>query len=176
MSQQKAIREFLKIFFLSEDFFLSFIFLLRNTEYDVFISYSWKQKSQATNLYNHLSKQFSCWMDQNEISGGERLFDELVNGLSKSKVIVLCISKAYCESENCKREFHYTMNNKKPYIPLLFCEDKKKEFGSWPPQNAIFFMLADAVYINNVFQNLIGPVAQDSKSLDDLISLIKQKL
>jgi len=115
-------------------------------------------------------------LDQNEIFGGERLYDELVNGLYNSKVVLLCISKAYCDSDNCKREFDFTMNHKKKFIPLLFCSDKITEFGCWPVANSILFRLGDAVYINDVFQHLASSVTQNSKPINELVNLIKNKI
>lgn len=148
----------------------------RNTKYDVFLSYSWKQKSQATNLFNYLNKHFNCWMDQNEENGGEKLYQELVDVLADSKLIIFCISKPYCDSDNCNREFNYTMKHKKPFIPILFCEDKHKEFGLWPVINNIFLMLSNANNNTDVYKYLNDTVDSNNKTLNDLVESIKQKI
>lgn len=115
-------------------------------------------------------------MDQNEIYAGRQLYDELCQGIFNSKIVIFCISKSYCESENCKRELHFTISHKKKFIPILFCTNKEIEFGTWPVKHSVFFMLADAVYISNVFQHLETPVNSNHQALNDLISLIKQNM
>jgi hypothetical protein len=98
--------------------------------FDVFLSYNWGVKPQVTALYRELTgKQgLKVWMDDFEL-GQERLADELSGAIYHSKVFMCCITKKYCESENCKDELDYAKNIKKPIIVLMFERHEMGELG-----------------------------------------------
>ncbi len=52
--------------------------------YDIFVSYCWAQKPIVENLFKILTaKGFRCWMDKNELLGGELLYEELTNAITQ---------------------------------------------------------------------------------------------
>lgn len=115
-------------------------------------------------------------MDQNELLAGELLYHELADALFGSKIIIFCLSKNYIESQNCLREFNFTMNLKKPYIPVMFCDDLETEFGTWPSNHAAFFMMADALYVADIYPYLKTPNNGNNKPVNDFIKQIRKKI
>lgn len=89
--------------------------------FDVFISYNWDIKPAVKELYKELSGKHNLkvWLDEVEL-GQKRLVDELSSAIHSSKIFLCCITKKYCESENCKDEIDYAKNLKKPMIVLMF--------------------------------------------------------
>ena len=85
------------------------------------ISYSWKQKSAVKMISQYLSDSgLNVWSDDKEMSGN--IYDAMAVGIERSKVIILCISKAYDESANCCRERDWAADLNKPIIPLVMEE------------------------------------------------------
>ena len=111
--------------------------------FDVFLSYNWGVKPQVTALYRELTgKQgLKVWMDDFEL-GQERLADELSGAIYHSKVFMCCITKKYCESENCKDELDYAKNISRSeikdgglYMPLLIRRNDFWRVGGYPEGN-----------------------------------------
>ncbi|KAJ3280273.1 hypothetical protein HK104_000782, partial [Borealophlyctis nickersoniae] len=97
----------------------------------VFISYCWANSAEAA-LYTGQSYVGHCdprkiaermreagieaWIDADQMRGGDQLFLKIADGLKKAAVVVCCVSDEYEQSENCRLEFTYTKNRKKPCI------------------------------------------------------------
>lgn len=111
---------------------------------DVFISYSWFNKSAAHRIKEHLDKQgIVCWMDEVMIDGGKQLFEEIDLGISNAKVIVACVSNNYAASENCRREIRLATDRGKIVIPVIVGETKP-----WPPRGEMGPLLAGKLYVD----------------------------
>ncbi|WAR27954.1 PATS1-like protein [Mya arenaria] len=50
-----------------------------------------------------------CWIDVEQV-GKNGLFDDISSGLLSARVVVVCVSDQYADSETCQREFRYAAN------------------------------------------------------------------
>lgn len=70
-------------------------------------------------LYKRLtSLGFSCWLDIEQMGGGDSLFDKIDRGVRGCKVVVSCVTTKYSKSDNCKREVSLATAVSAPIIPL----------------------------------------------------------
>lgn len=99
--------------------------------FDFFISYNWGIQSKVKVLYNFIAnvKGYSSWRDENQMKPSDWLYDEIARGITNSKVIITCITKAYSLSDNCKREISFAVDQKKPIIALMFENVTLAELG-----------------------------------------------
>ena len=88
---------------------------------DIFLSQNWKIKEQVKLLHEQLEKEdFKVWRDDKQLhAGNSALSAELAKGIKKSKVIICCITKDYCKSNNCNLEIEFATSCKKQMIVLM---------------------------------------------------------
>ncbi|XP_072021542.1 diacylglycerol kinase beta-like [Amphiura filiformis] len=96
----------------------------------VMISYSWGsrkegfpcQKRMVTLRDELQTAGFQVWLDVDEMRGN--MDDHMAEAVDGAFVILLCYSKDYQRSENCKKEAQYAKYKSKPIIPLKFDEHR----------------------------------------------------
>jgi hypothetical protein len=118
-------------------------------------------------------------MDKNELLAGELLYEELTNAVTQSHIVIACLSKEYLKSNNCRRELVFASERGKHIIPVLMCEDKKVEFGTWPCNHQVFFLLADTLYIADIYKPLTNGSLEAKplqSFLDQLQNVLKTKV
>ena len=74
---------------------------------DVMLSYQWNSKEKVTELRNYLVAKghMSVWMDETKVE--DKLNDQIAEGVSNSKIVVLCLSRDYEESTTFQKEVKY---------------------------------------------------------------------
>jgi hypothetical protein len=94
-------------------------------EYDVFLSYSSKDKKVVHPLSERLKKDgLRVWLDAWAIMPGDSIPLKIQHGLERSRILLMCMSPAYFASEWGKLE-HLTLlfrdptNAQRRFIPLL---------------------------------------------------------
>ena len=99
------------------------------SEYDVFISYNHKSKSQVEGLYSVLTKQYelNVWVDFKKIQVGDNLSIVINEGLKQSKAIIICLTKSYSQSKSCQNELVLASEYKKPLLIITLDELKLKD-------------------------------------------------
>ncbi|ORY41381.1 hypothetical protein BCR33DRAFT_345373 [Rhizoclosmatium globosum] len=81
------------------------------------MSYSWAQKDIVVEIANFLSDHgLRLWRDDHEMTGDIVL--RMVEGITKSKLILVNMSKDYEKSKNCQRELTFSWDEEKPLIPI----------------------------------------------------------
>lgn len=104
----------------------------------IFLSYHSNDEIQIIQLKDHLEKAgYTCQMynDHNNLNSVE-------SHIRGAKVIVCCINKLYCETENCSKIFHLALKMKKSFI-LLHIEEQ-----AWPPEGNLKSILENYLYID----------------------------
>lgn len=97
-------------------------------EYDVFLSYSSKDKSIIHTLAERLKNDgMRVWLDKWSIKPGDSIPLKIQEGLEKSRTLLICMSSAYFESEWGKLEhlsllFRDPTNKNRRLIPLLIVD------------------------------------------------------
>ncbi|XP_072044548.1 uncharacterized protein [Amphiura filiformis] len=85
----------------------------------VMISYQWDVQENMVKLKENLSRTnlFSVWMDVDKMKGS--ILAGMADAVEESDVILVCLSRKYKESLNCRTEASYAYKLKKPLVPLL---------------------------------------------------------
>ena len=94
-------------------------------DFDVFLSYSLKDKKVVHELARRLKKDgLRVWLDEWEIQPGDIIPLKIQRGLELSRTLLMCMSPAYFDSEWGTLE-HYTLlfrdptNAQRRFVPLL---------------------------------------------------------
>ena len=88
---------------------------------DAFISYNWKIKAQVDRLYEILTNfGFQIWRDENKLTtDSQPLKAQLADAIANSKIVICCITEAYCKSHVCNQEISFAESLAKPLIILM---------------------------------------------------------
>jgi WD40 repeat protein len=94
-------------------------------DYDVFISYSSQDKQVVHALAKRLKQEgLRVWLDAWAIQPGDMISLQIQRGLEQSRTLLMCMSRAYFDSEWTTLEHHTLLfrdptNEKRRFIPLL---------------------------------------------------------
>ena len=92
----------------------------------IFISYSHQQTPRAMQLKELLRERgYAVWFDAEAIKGNS--VEAMVCGLNDARLVIMCLSDGYRQSEFCKREAEYTVLKKKPFQPVILQEGFRME-------------------------------------------------
>jgi hypothetical protein len=93
-------------------------------DWDVFLSHSSIDKPRVARLAERLTAAgFSVWFDRPNIDSGEDIVTAIEQGLERSRVLILCMTKAAFESEWVRLErntatFRDPGNRDRRFLPL----------------------------------------------------------
>lgn len=88
-------------------------------KYDVFISYSNKDKVIATEICEYLEKNdIKCWMAPRNIVGGMAYAREILKGIDESQVLLFVFSANSNRSRHVESEINHAFNKEKIIIPF----------------------------------------------------------
>nr|XP_054769399.1 LOW QUALITY PROTEIN: uncharacterized protein LOC129277217 [Lytechinus pictus] len=133
----------------------------------VFISYQWDNQPEIKRLFSRLtSLGYHCWLDINQMGGGDPLYSKIDKGVRNAKVIISCVTSKYSISANCRREVSLSDALRKPIIPLLL------EEITWPPEGPMSMTFTQLLYIN--FTKETTQASFDDEKFDELIEKIKE--
>ena len=79
---------------------------------------------------------------------GTKFSDTLPSAVQNASVVIICLSEAYCNSTNCKRELEYAANLKKDMIILKM----EKDF-TITNKGSISLLLASELYVAFQYNN-----------------------
>ena len=114
---------------------------------DVFLSYQWDHQEKVIAVRDWLEKMgFRCWMDINQMRGGDMLYSAIEEGVREAKVVVAFLTCAYCKSRNCQKELTFADLKQKPIVPVLL------EKMEWPPEG-LAMQVSGMLYIS-LYQGL----------------------
>ena len=95
---------------------------------EVFVSYRSTERPLVEKLVRDIEQagKFRVWYDQ-EVIGGQRWWDEIMQALEHADTVVLALSRAYLESEACQLEMDYARRLGKRILPV--CIDPALDKG-----------------------------------------------
>ena len=87
----------------------------------VFLSYNWEIQDQVKQLDLNLTQAgFKVWRDEKYLNtDSQPLQSQLADAIAKSKIVICCITEAYCKSHVCNQEISFADNLAKPLIILM---------------------------------------------------------
>ena len=92
----------------------------------LFLSYNWGCNNSTQKIAKPLCErifletEMPYWLDIHGGMGfGDELITEMREGVVECDIVILMISDAFCNSDNCLREFIHMSNHRKYIIPLL---------------------------------------------------------
>ncbi|GAB6022413.1 hypothetical protein CHUAL_006530 [Chamberlinius hualienensis] len=114
-----------------------------SNEATVFISYQWEAQDHVVLIRNRLEQSgLRCWMDIGQMGGGDLLYNRIYRGISRAKVVVVCITPKYVVSHNCAREASLADLLGKPIIPVMISPTP------WPPPGPLAILFSQLLYID----------------------------
>nr|XP_054759991.1 uncharacterized protein LOC129266170 [Lytechinus pictus] len=131
----------------------------------VFISYQWGKQPEIKRLFSRLSGLgYHCWLDINQMGGGDPLYSKIDKGVRNAKVVISCVTPKYALSANCRREVSLSDALRKPIIPLLL------EEMVWPPEGPMSMTFTQLLYID--FTKETTQARFEDEKFDELIEKI----
>lgn len=95
-------------------------FYMEQTNFDVFISYSSKNKQLADAMCHALEQhKIKCWIAPRNVQPGNPYAREIINGIENSKLMVLVFTHDADESEHVANELEMAFEHKKIIIPYV---------------------------------------------------------
>jgi len=101
----------------------------------VFLSHCSKDKQIVLRVRDYLRKSFlDAWLDEEAMSGGERIIEDVLPAIQQSRYFVLFISNHYLNSTWCNQELSEAMNlnrtRKNVIIPVLLENESNLQFDA----------------------------------------------
>jgi hypothetical protein len=94
--------------------------MLKKTDYDIFLSYSNKDKSWVSEFVSSLKEAgVKTWFDVQDIAPGERFVDKAQQALRESRTIVVILSKNSLTNPNIFFELGAAIADHKRIFPVL---------------------------------------------------------
>lgn len=94
----------------------------------IFISYSSRDQKIVEQLFRQLKQSgYHAWLNTESIPKGDRWYDEMVNGLRDTDLLILVVSKAAMASAWVAQEWQTFLQTGKKIIPLLLEECEAPE-------------------------------------------------
>jgi hypothetical protein len=130
------------------------------------ISYNWGHQALVKRIAASLkSNGIKIWIDIDDMSGST--LEAMAEAVDNSSCALVCISKAYKESANCRLEGQYISALQVPWIPLMMEEGR--------PNGWLGLMLGSKLYYQ-----FYGPVVEDeaaySQKFGEMLRELKNKI
>jgi len=94
----------------------------------LFLSYSREDSKQVTELSKHLQESgWKVWMDVQSIAGGDEWREQIAQGISEAKALVLNVSPSSCSSDYVRKEVFYAIRQRKPIVPIMVSDSRAVE-------------------------------------------------
>lgn len=133
--------------------------------YDVFISYSSKDYETVKKIVAKLeSNNIDCWIAPRNIKAGEKFASAIVNGITKSCVVLLIFSERANTSEHIENEIDLAFGKSKIIIPFRI-EDV-------PMKDELKYYVSKTQWIDG-FPDFESKIDYLSKKISDVILGIK---
>ncbi|XP_048584283.1 uncharacterized protein LOC5504951 [Nematostella vectensis] len=130
----------------------------------VMISYQWDVQDVMIQVKELLQANgYHVWMDIDQMEGST--LEAMANAVEKSAVVLMCASRKYKDSVNCRSEAEYAYTQKKPIVPLMM-ENGYKPDG-WLGMimgSKLYFNFAPGNNIRETAEKLMREIGEKGKS------------
>ena len=143
--------------------------------YDIFISYSRKDKKFVRQLIKHLKlAKLKIWIDWN-ILPGENWRQEIHRGIEAANNFIFIISSHSIYSKVCREELDHAIKNGKRLVPILRQDiESKKIHEELRKINWISFQESDD--FNEAFRKLINAIKTDLNHIREHTHLLMKAI
>ena len=91
---------------------------MESTGNHVMISYQWDSQEVLVEVKNRLQASgYRVWMDLEQMKGST--LEAMAEAVENASAVLVCVSRRYKESQNCRSEATYAYDLKKDIIPLM---------------------------------------------------------
>ena len=92
----------------------------------VMISYQWDSQEILVEVKNRLQASgYRVWMDLEQMGGST--LEAMAKAVENASVVLVCVSRQYKESPNCRSEAEYAYQLRKDIIPLMMQQNYKPD-------------------------------------------------
>ncbi|KAJ3228334.1 hypothetical protein HDU78_009809 [Chytriomyces hyalinus] len=124
--------------------------VLPQSRFDSMMSYAWATQTQVIELKASLEKELgiNVWMDVHNMK--DNIYAGMWEGITKSDLIIVCLSKEYLNSANCKLELTYAADLQKPLVCVYMFEEGEdlSSFRLDPKYGPLLFLVSGKLYID----------------------------
>ncbi|XP_055957322.1 uncharacterized protein LOC130010412 isoform X2 [Patella vulgata] len=83
----------------------------------VMISYNWDKQDLVLKIRDQLkSNNIKVWMDVDDMEGST--LEAMAEAVEQAEIVIMCMSRKYKNSENCRAEAEYAFTKKRTIIPI----------------------------------------------------------
>ena len=100
-------------------YLLNYILNFRMNNQKIYLSYSHANKNIVRRVADRLKEVYPIWIDIDHLTAGAKIDEEIANAVKNSSFFICFISKTYCESHACNREFSFANNLRKKILPVM---------------------------------------------------------
>jgi len=111
-----------------------------NSQFDIMISYSHKDKEMCKKIYDELVRiGYRIWIDFDQMHGN--VMDAMAQAIEHSNAIIICMSEHYQKSNFCRAEAQYGFKRNVKLIPILLQEHYR-------PNGWLSFLIGQLLYVD----------------------------
>ena len=91
---------------------------VRKQQQHIMISYNSKSRQMCLSIKSELERRgMKVWIDVESISGSS--LESMASAIENSMCVLVCVTEKYKESNFCRLEAEYLIQQKKPFVPIL---------------------------------------------------------
>ncbi|XP_061166315.1 uncharacterized protein LOC133175222 [Saccostrea echinata] len=129
----------------------------------VMISYQWANQKIIKKIRDSLQENgIKCWMDIDDMQGST--LNAMAKAVERADIILICYSKKYYDSPNCRAEAEYAFQLRKPIIPLKMERNyQAREWLGFIIGSKLFFEFTDKYPFESKISALVKEILTRQK-------------
>lgn len=129
-------------------------------KYDIFISYSRRDKSKVDDIVSHLKNLgYKIWIDIDGIESGEAFRGVIVDAIENSEIVIFFSSAFSNKSDWTTKEISLTVDSKKYIIPIKLDAEKYNKSIRFDLINLDYIDLSHSKAYDNSVERLCRTIA-----------------
>ncbi|CAF1294195.1 unnamed protein product [Rotaria magnacalcarata] len=140
------------------------IALNENKSWDLMISYCRADRELCYRIHDRLKKtnKYKIWIENEGISLNTSFMESIAEAVEKSKIVLVCMSNRYYESQACRAECQYAHTLKRIICPLIVERNYK-------PSGWLGFVTSGKLYLNFAKLDFDETLDQLIKEIDRIL-------